>query len=272
MLTQQQSPLKIIYHNGPCIVVNKPAGVLTQAVPGIDSMEVRVKDYVRRQEKKTGNVYVAVTHRLDRPVTGALIFARHVRAARRICEQFAGRIVQKTYWALVEGQVTESAGTWTDHIRKIPDVARAELVPEDHPDSRSAILRFKRVAMNKQVHPVGNSTRNWPYTPNPGAGRRARTSGAGRRALWQYRGVRTAGNRSPSAGDWLTRPASAFPTPHDSGTGRSDGSSTLDLEGFFASRSLGIFCGEPLTCTRFCGSINADDSGTLACKAPTGPS
>jgi 23S rRNA pseudouridine1911/1915/1917 synthase len=150
MLTQQQSPLEIIYHNGPCIVINKPAGVLTQAVPGIDSMEVRVKDYVRRQENKTGNVYVAVTHRLDRPVTGALIFARHVRAARRICEQFAGRIVQKTYWALVEGQVTESAGTWTDHIRKIPDVARAELVPEDHPDSRSAILRFKRVAMNNK--------------------------------------------------------------------------------------------------------------------------
>lgn len=148
MSINQQCALDILYHNGPCIVVNKPAGVLTQAVPKIDSMEVRVKAYLKRQENKTGNVYVAVTHRLDRPVSGALIFARHARAARRICDQFAGRIVQKTYWALVQGQVAEGTGTWTDHVRKIPNLARAEIVSKNHPAARFAVLHFTRLDMN----------------------------------------------------------------------------------------------------------------------------
>ena len=134
----------ILYHEGPCFVVNKPSGVLTQAVAGVDSMEVRMKDYLRWKENKTGRIYAVVTHRLDRPVSGALIFARHVRAARRICDQFAGRLVGKTYWALVEGDVAESSGTWRDTIRKVPGVARAEVVPTSHAEGRDAVLHFQK--------------------------------------------------------------------------------------------------------------------------------
>jgi len=107
-------------------------------------MEVRMKDYLRWKENKTGRIYAVVTHRLDRPVSGALIFARHVRAARRICDQFAGRLVGKTYWALVEGDVAESSGTWRDTIRKVPGVARAEVVPTSHAEGRDAVLHFQK--------------------------------------------------------------------------------------------------------------------------------
>src|SRR5690348_16402309 len=98
--------LDILYEEGPCLVVNKPAGLSTQAPPGIDSLEVRVKEFYRaRREQQEGKVYLGVPHRLDRPVSGAIVFARHVRAARRLSEQFENRLVRKLYWVCVEGTV-----------------------------------------------------------------------------------------------------------------------------------------------------------------------
>lgn len=136
----------LLYENGPCLVVNKPGGLLTQGPPGIDSLEVRVKQFLKERDRKTGNIYLSVVHRLDRPVSGALILCKHVRAARRVAEQFQRREIEKTYWALVEGHVAEQSGTWTDFLRKIPDVAMAERVEPDHPDAKKAVLHFRRLA------------------------------------------------------------------------------------------------------------------------------
>ena len=74
----------ILYEQGPVLVVLKPPGVLTQAPPGIDSLEMRVKLFLKTRENKPGNVYLAIIHRLDRPVSGAIAFCKHVRAARKL--------------------------------------------------------------------------------------------------------------------------------------------------------------------------------------------
>jgi 23S rRNA pseudouridine1911/1915/1917 synthase len=128
---------------GPCLVVRKPAGLLTQAPPGIDSLEARIKAWIKQRDQKPGNVYLGVPHRLDRPVSGAMIFARHARAARRLSEQFEGRLVRKIYWACVTGVVEPDEGTWVDHVRKVPGEPRAELVPADHAEGRRAVLHYK---------------------------------------------------------------------------------------------------------------------------------
>jgi len=133
----------ILYEQGPCLVVHKPTGLLTQAAPGIDSLEVRLKTFLKQRDGKTGNIYLGVPHRLDRPVSGALVVARHVRATRRISEQFAMRTVKKTYWACVADHVEPAEGTWEDFTRKIPNEPRAEIVTEDHPDGRSAVLHYR---------------------------------------------------------------------------------------------------------------------------------
>ena len=138
--------LELLYENGPCLVVNKPGGLLTQGPPGIDSLELRVKQFLKERDLKTGNIYLSVLHRLDRPVSGALILCKHVRAARRVAEQFQRREIEKIYWALVEGQVAEKSGTWTDFMRKIPDVAKAERVEPDHPGAKQGVLHFRRLA------------------------------------------------------------------------------------------------------------------------------
>lgn len=139
----QPEGFEILYEQGPCLVVLKPAGLLTQGPPGVDSLELRVRRFIRARENKTGKFYLAVCHRLDRPVSGAVIFARHVRAARRISKQFEGRLIGKTYWALVAGKVEPVEGTWEDHMRKIPEVAQSEVVAPNHPDAKIAILHYR---------------------------------------------------------------------------------------------------------------------------------
>lgn len=135
----------ILYEEGPCLVVCKPAGLSTQAPPGIDSLEVRIKTFLAQREQIAGRVYLGVPHRLDRPVSGAIVFARISRAAHRLCKQFERRQVRKTYWAAVEGRVEPDSGTWVDALRKVPNEARAEIVTADHPDAQTAVLHYRVV-------------------------------------------------------------------------------------------------------------------------------
>ncbi len=137
------SSVEILYEQGPCLVVNKPAGLLTQAPPGIDSLELRLKDLSRARRSKEGNVYLGVPHRLDRPASGAMVFAWHARAARRLSDQFERRAVQKTYWCCVAGVVEPAAGTWTDFLRKVPGEPLAQVVAEDDPEARAAVLHYR---------------------------------------------------------------------------------------------------------------------------------
>jgi 23S rRNA pseudouridine1911/1915/1917 synthase len=144
--THSSPPIDFLYDQGPVLVVNKPSGLLTQAPPGIDSMELRLKRYLKQKDGKTGKVYLGVPHRLDRPVSGAMVFARNVRATRRLSEQFEFRSVTKKYWAIVEGIPDSNAGEWVDYMRKIPGEAKSEIVQERDLKAQLAILRYKIIA------------------------------------------------------------------------------------------------------------------------------
>ncbi len=135
--------IHILYEVGPTIVVCKQPGVLTQAKPGVDSIEFRVKEYMNVSVGRVGKRYLGLPHRLDRPASGALVFAKHSRAARKLSTQFEEHTVTKKYWALVSGIVQEDKGTWYDYMRKIPGRAEAELISPINPDAREAILSFK---------------------------------------------------------------------------------------------------------------------------------
>jgi 23S rRNA pseudouridine1911/1915/1917 synthase len=142
---------EILLEDGPCIVVNKPGGLLTQAPPGIDSMETRLRRFLLRRENRTGNLYLATCHRLDRPVSGAMVFARNVRAARRLTTQFENRSVKKTYWAIVAGLVDPIAGQWSDFMRKVPGVPRSEVVSPEASDAQYALLHYQVLASGSAV-------------------------------------------------------------------------------------------------------------------------
>ncbi|MDR3197062.1 MAG: RluA family pseudouridine synthase [Planctomycetaceae bacterium] len=135
-----QPDFEILYEKGACLAVNKPAGLLTQAPHGIDSLESRVKTYLMEKE---GRSYLGVPHRLDRPVSGVILFGKHSRATHRLSEQFEKRQINKTYWAVTEGAVKPETGTWIDFIRKVPNKPLAEIVAPINPDAREAILHYK---------------------------------------------------------------------------------------------------------------------------------
>lgn len=137
-------PLDILFEDNHCLAVAKPAPLLTQGVPpGIPTLEVQVKNYLKERYRKPGNVYLGIPHRLDRPVSGVVLFARNTKAARRLAEQFQQHQVEKVYWALVDGKVQPEQGTWEDWLRKLPEEARTERLDAEEPGSRHAQLDYR---------------------------------------------------------------------------------------------------------------------------------
>ena len=133
-------PARILFEDHHLIAVDKPAPLLTQAPAGIPNLETFVKDYIKVKYAKPAGVYLGVPHRLDRPVSGAVVFARNTKAARRVHAQFEERRVRKIYWACVGGTVTPDVGAWEDWLRKIPDEARVERTAEGEPEAKRAML------------------------------------------------------------------------------------------------------------------------------------
>jgi RluA family pseudouridine synthase len=136
-------------------VVNKPIDLLTQAVAGIPSLQSLLIDQWRSGQWRSGqcrsegsNPFVGIPHRLDRMTSGALVVAKNQRALTRLCQQFAARSVQKEYLAWVMGQL-DACGSWNDWIRKIPDVAKAEIVDPDTQGARQAELRFETLERSR---------------------------------------------------------------------------------------------------------------------------
>lgn len=135
----------LLYDEGPLFGVWKPPGVATQAPAEFPSLEAAMKDWLRAREEKgpTDNVYLGVPHRLDRPVSGVILFTRHVRAARKVATQFERRQVRKVYWAYVEGRVEQAEGTWTDRLKKVYGKPKTEVVGPDDPLGQEAVLHYR---------------------------------------------------------------------------------------------------------------------------------
>ena len=142
------STLQILFEDNHVLAVAKPAPLLTQAVrSGVaepaPSLEAMVRDHIRTRYGKPGNVYLGIPHRLDRPVSGVVVFARNSKAARRLAEQFQDRKVAKEYWAAVEGTLEPAKGVWENWLRKVEDEARAEVSTEASPGAKFARTRYR---------------------------------------------------------------------------------------------------------------------------------
>lgn len=134
--------IPVLFEDHHFIAVNKPAPLLTQAPPGIPSLEAMVKQYIKEKFNKPAGVYLGIPHRLDRAVSGVVLFARNTKAAARVAKQFQEHTVQKVYWALVEGTLAEESGEWRDHLRKITSEARVEICNPQTEGAREAITHF----------------------------------------------------------------------------------------------------------------------------------
>ncbi len=138
-------PLEILYEDNHCLAVAKPSGVPATHFQGKEeTLDRAVKSYLKERYAKPGNVYLGIVHRLDKPVSGVLLFARTSKAAARLSEQFREGAVGKVYWAVVEGELDSTAGTLEDWLLKDQQARRVEVVEPRTRGARQALLHFQR--------------------------------------------------------------------------------------------------------------------------------
>lgn len=128
--------LQVLYEDNHLIAINKPAGFLVHGdETGDESLDTIVKQYIKIQYNKPGDVFLGVIHRLDRPVSGVLLFARTSKALTRMNQLFKDREIEKTYWAVTLSQPSPMEGELVHYIRKDKEKNRAKAY--DRPSRRS---------------------------------------------------------------------------------------------------------------------------------------
>lgn len=142
-------PIEVLYEDNHLLAIHKPAGVLsTTDETGDDSAFHWAGHYLKVKYNKPGNVFVGVVHRLDRPVSGVLLFARTSKAASRLSDQFRRRAVAKRYIAIVEGRAPDGPQTLEDCLRKNEQTNTVSVVgPNDH---RGKPSRLNYVSQQQQ--------------------------------------------------------------------------------------------------------------------------
>jgi len=136
--------LDILFEDNHVLAVNKPAGALVQPDrTGDRTIADDVADDLRVRFGKPGKVFVGVVHRLDRPVSGALLLARTSKAASRLAAQFRDGRIEKTYWTLVEGTPEAPAATLEHFLVKDAAHNRVRIATADEPGARRARLDYR---------------------------------------------------------------------------------------------------------------------------------
>src|SRR5205807_8647579 len=139
--------LEVLYEDNHCLAVAKPAGVPSTHYDGsAETLDRAAKAYLKEKFAKPGNVFLGIVHRLDKPTSGVLLFARTSKAAARLAEQFREGAVEKIYWAVVEGELPQPAGTLEDWLRKDESNRRVEVVSPETPGAKRALVHYHRKA------------------------------------------------------------------------------------------------------------------------------
>ena len=134
---------KIIYEDNHLIAVNKRAGDLVQGdKTGDVPLPELLKSYLKEKFNKPGEVFLGVIHRLDRPTTGVVVFARTSKGLERMNAAFKNRETQKSYWALVEGQIVED-GQLHHYLKKNPKTNKSIAFKRMEPGAKEAKLSYR---------------------------------------------------------------------------------------------------------------------------------
>ena len=148
--------LEVIFEDNHLIAVNKPAGVLVQGdETGDKPLCDYVKDYIKARYGKPGDVFLGVCHRIDRPVSGAVIFARTSKALERMNKLFADREIDKKYWAVVNERPDPLEGTLVHYLDKDRDknITKALDAPSRrHPDAKRSELTYALICSMGDQH------------------------------------------------------------------------------------------------------------------------
>ena len=141
---------RILYEDNHLIVVNKRGGELVQGdKTGDKTLADLVKEYLKVTYEKKGNVYLGIPHRLDRPTSGLVIFAKTEKALVRMNELFKGNTVKKTYWAIVDKVPNDTEGTLLHYIIRDTKANKSVALPVERQKGKLAKMDYRLIAASK---------------------------------------------------------------------------------------------------------------------------
>ena len=136
--------LQVLHEDNHIIVINKRAGDIVQGdKTGDKPLSDVVKSFLAEKYNKTGNVYLGVVHRLDRPTTGIVLFSKTSKALPRLNKLFAEKKAKKTYWALVKKQPLKPKSTLVHWLKKNPKNNKSTAYKKEVKGSKKAILHYE---------------------------------------------------------------------------------------------------------------------------------
>ena len=145
--------MTVVYEDNHIIVVNKTASEIVQAdKTGDTPLSETVKQYLKEKYQKPGNVFLGVTHRLDRPVSGLVVFAKTSKALTRLNEMFRTSEVKKTYWAVVKNAPKEPEGELVHFLVRNEKQNKSYAYDKEVPKSKKAILDYRLIGRSENYY------------------------------------------------------------------------------------------------------------------------
>ena len=145
--------MQVLYEDNHIIIVSKSAGEIVQGdKTGDIPLSETVKLYIKEKYAKPGAVFLGVVHRLDRPVSGVVVFARTSKALTRLNELFRTQGVQKTYWALVQNEPQAQEATLTHYLVRNEQQNKSYAYKHERPNAKKAVLDYKVIGHTDRFH------------------------------------------------------------------------------------------------------------------------
>ena len=145
--------LQVLFEDNHLIVINKQSGDIVQGdKTGDTPLSDIVKEYIKEKYNKLGNVFLGVVHRLDRPTTGVIVFARTSKALERFNKMLRDKTVNKTYWAVVKNKPSKDIDTLIGFLKKNPKNNKSTSYSSEIEGSKKAILHYKLLKSLDNYH------------------------------------------------------------------------------------------------------------------------
>ena len=143
-MISNKTNLDILFEDNHFIVVNKRSGDIVQGdKTGDKPLSDIVKEYIKEKYDKPGNVFLGVAHRLDRPTTGIVVFAKTSKGLERFNKLLRDKNVHKTYWAVVKNRPEDETGTISGYLKKNPKNNKSTSYKSEIEGSKKAVLHYK---------------------------------------------------------------------------------------------------------------------------------
>lgn len=145
--------MQVLYEDNHIIAVNKSVGEIVQIdKTGDKPLDVLLKEYIKKKYQKPGEVFLGVVHRIDRPVSGVVLFARTSKALTRLNEMFQEKTVEKIYWAIVKVKPPKQEDTLIHYLVRNTKSNKSFCHLKEVPESKQAILHYRLVASSDMYH------------------------------------------------------------------------------------------------------------------------